>query len=71
MIHFVLLHLGENRLDAVVTDPGGSRRKIALRWQTRVGTNVPPANWHKQVLAETRWAYDEAVETAAGRRVPR
>ena len=47
-----VLYLGQNKLEAVVEDCHGSRRKVNVNWLTKEPTDVPPDHWFEIVLGE-------------------
>lgn len=55
-VAFVVLHLGQQRLEAVVerVDDEGERhrRAVDVVWFTKEPTDVPPTDWRQQVGAE-------------------
>jgi len=56
---FAVIHLGEQRLEAVVEDDSGRRRRVEVRQMTREPTDVPPDDWYDHVLGEL--SYQDSV----------
>lgn len=51
----VVLHLGQPKLEAVVDDGTGMRRRINLSWVSRKEGNLPPASWFDQIEGEVSY----------------
>lgn len=65
-----VLHLGQARLEAIVLDGGGARRKIEFTWVEKEKTDVVPAHWPSAVRAEAEFQRAEDLAEASGRRIP-
>ena len=70
MIHYVVLHLNQNRMDAVGEDSAGHRRKVEVNWATKDLTNSPPVGWSGMVEEEMRFQQANEAGQASGRRLP-
>lgn len=64
---YVVLHLERPRLDVVVTDTEGYRRKVAVRWLAKQPGSTPPADWPQMVDEEVRLQVAEDKARASGR----
>lgn len=51
---FVVLHLSEAWLEAVLEEPGPSRRRVRLTWKNEVDREVP-LRWLSRVQDLSRW----------------
>lgn len=51
----VVLHLGQSKLEAVVDDGTGMRRRVNLTWISRKRGDVPPDDWLAQVEGEVNY----------------
>jgi hypothetical protein len=47
----VVLHWKKNQLEALV-ERNGVRRKVAVSWQSKDPTDVPPEHWFQMVTVE-------------------
>lgn len=63
---FVVLYEKEQRLEVVVRDATGRRRKVDITWHSKDPTPVP-AGWFSQVQAELQLQDDEEKAKASGR----
>lgn len=54
----VVLYEG-TRLEAVVIDPAGKRRRVAYSWKSPDG--VLPDNWYEGVVAEIKYQMGEEL----------
>lgn len=51
----VVLHLGQSKLEAVVDDGTGTRRRINLEWTSRKDVDNAPESWFTQVEGEVQY----------------
>jgi hypothetical protein len=51
----VVLHLGQSKLEAVVDDGTGMRRRINLSWVNRKSGDLPPESWFDQIEGEVSY----------------
>lgn len=61
----VVLHLGQSKLEAVVDDGTGMRRRINLSWVNRRAGDLPPENWFDQVEGEVNYQKGNAGDPLA------
>ena len=56
MVHFVVLHMGSQRMECVISDRGSDeRRKINFTWRAKEPTSTPPRFWLESVYGEIGW----------------
>ena len=68
---FVRLYKGGSRLDAVVEDSRfDKRRLIEYRWNSKLKSDTPPANWYKAVMGEVEFQRSQDLKAATGRVLP-
>ena len=48
----VVLHLGASKLEAIVDDGTGMRRRINLEWTSRTDGDNPPETWLESIEGE-------------------
>lgn len=63
---FVVLHEKEQRLETVVRDAVGRKRRVEIVWHSKDPTPVP-ADWFAQVQAEMQLQDAEEKAKASGR----
>ena len=51
----VVLHLGQSKLEAVIDDGTGTRRRVNLSWISRKLGDNPPADWPQQIEGEVEY----------------
>lgn len=64
MLINVVLHLGQCRLDAVIQDEEGRRRKVAFSWLEKSPDGAPPAHWVEAIRGEVE--FRRSLELAPG-----
>lgn len=70
MLVSAVLYLGKSKLEAVVVDGGGARRRITVSWMTKELTNIPPRDWAKTALFEAELQRGEDLAEETGRKIP-
>ena len=55
-MEFVILHLGEQRLESIFSDEKGQRKKVSFKWFEKDASNVPPKVWAEAVCTEAQAA---------------
>lgn len=66
-IAFMVQRLGESRIDVVVDDEEGHRRKIQANWISR-DADIPPDGWFEAVTGEVSYQRSEDKRKAGGSR---
>jgi hypothetical protein len=67
----VVLHLGKNKLEAVVEDDlAKKRRRIAVTWRSCLPTDAPPTNWMAMVQQECDYARTQEQMKREGKVLP-
>ena len=56
----VVLHLGRSKLEAVLDDGTGMRRRINLDWLSRARGDMPPKDWLSQCEGEVVYQKGQA-----------
>ena len=61
----VVLHLGQSKLEAVVDDGTGMRRRINLSWVSRTEGDLPPESWLDQIEGEVEYQKGQGSDPLA------
>lgn len=69
-VEAVSLFLTRPALTAVVTDDGGSRRRIGYRWARAEDTVIPPETWVEALQGECEFQRAEELAAARGTTLP-
>lgn len=65
-----VLHLGQSRMEVIVEDRLGKRRRIAYSWLSKEKTNSPPVFWSDIVEQEVEYQIQKESEIAEGKHIP-
>lgn len=66
-LQFVVLYKGQSRLDAVVEEDTGKRRRVGVSWLRKEKSDLPPADWLDQVLKEIEFQKSIEKQKADGK----
>jgi phenylpyruvate tautomerase PptA (4-oxalocrotonate tautomerase family) len=65
-----VLHLGKAKMEVVVQDVDGHRRRIDFQWSAKEVSDVPPDHWLSAVQGEIEFQRSEDLAEASGRKLP-